>query len=165
MSVEKEEVAASQKTVELITAGITGALAGIVIFDSYRLGNGWSSDGPQAGYFPFFIGAILLLASLYNVFTALKTDASKIFLEKGPAKLVMMILIPLGVYVLAVEYLGLYVASIIYIAIFMVWLGKYSYLMAAMVSIGVMALFFVTFEIWFKVPLLKGPLENLLGLN
>jgi len=33
------------------------------------------------------------------------------------------------------------------------------------VSIGNSVAFFLIFEIWFKVPLPKGPLEALLGLN
>ena len=28
----------------------------IVVVDSYRLGSKWGSDGPQSGYFPFYIG-------------------------------------------------------------------------------------------------------------
>jgi hypothetical protein len=33
------------------------------------------------------------------------------------------------------------------------------------VSLVTVAVFFVVFEIWFKVPLPKGPVESLLGLN
>jgi hypothetical protein len=32
------------------------------------------------------------------------------------------------------------------------------------VSIGNSVVFFVIFEMWFKIPLPKGPLENLLGI-
>ena len=35
----------------------------------------------------------------------------------------------------------------------------------ATVAIGVSVAFFLTFEIWFSVPLPKGPLEAALGLN
>ena len=39
----------------------TGAL---VLIDSYRLGAGWADDGPQSGYFPFYIGLLLCISSI-----------------------------------------------------------------------------------------------------
>jgi hypothetical protein len=158
------EVAAKQKTVEIGVALFTMVLAGIVMWDSVRLGHTWGSDGPKAGYFPFYISLILGASGLWNLFNATKVSASKIFLEKGPAKLVLMVLLPLGLYVLAVQFLGIYLASVVYIAVFMVWLGKYKIPMALMVSLGTMLVFFLMFEVWFKVPLLKGPLEAMFGL-
>jgi hypothetical protein len=45
------------------------------------------------------------------------------------------------------------------------WLGKYPWWKVAAVSIGTIVVFYLVFEIWFKVPLPKGPVESLLGLN
>ena len=45
------------------------------------------------------------------------------------------------------------------------WIGKYSWVKVAVVSLGTTVAFFVLFDLWFKVPLVKGPLEALLGLN
>jgi integral membrane sensor domain MASE1 len=61
--------------------------------------------------------------------------------------------------------LGIYVPSAIFIAVYMRVLGKYSWLMIAAVSIGVMLAFFLSFEVWFKVPLPKGPIEALFGFE
>ena len=36
---------------------------------------GWAKDGPQAGYFPFYLCVILAGASLYGLVTALLTGA------------------------------------------------------------------------------------------
>ena len=36
----------------------------IVVWDSYRLGSKWGSDGPESGYFPFYIGTLMCIASL-----------------------------------------------------------------------------------------------------
>ena len=77
----------------------------------------------------------------------------------------LVVLVPAIVYVLAVQLIGIYVASVIYVAIFMVWLGRYSVLKSALVGIGVNALFFAMFEIWFKVPLVKGALDPLAFLG
>ena len=45
----------------------------------------------------------------------------------------------------------------------MYWLGKYAWVKILPVSLGVSVVFFLLFEIWFKVPLPKGPLEAALG--
>jgi hypothetical protein len=53
------------------------------------------------------------------------------------------------------------VASAIYIVLFMTIMGKYSVLKSAAVGIGVNVVFFLMFEVWFKVPLYKGTLNPL----
>ena len=73
--------------------------------------------------------------------------------------------IPTLVYVLVIQFLGIYAASIVFIAAFMMWLGKYGWLKSALVGCGVSLVFFLLFEIWFHVPLPKGPIEAMLGLN
>ena len=152
------------RAVELVVAGLLLAAGAIVIFDSYRLGSKWGSDGPQSGYFPFYIGVLLCVASAVNFMRALMTKTTadaELFVAWGPLRLVLIVLIPAGVYVLGVNYLGIYVASAVYIAIFMVWLGKYSWLRSVVVGLAVSVLTFLMFEVWFKVPLFKGTLDPL----
>ena len=157
--------ALSIKTVECAVAVIIILGGALVMYDSLRLGNRWASDGPQAGYFPFYIGVFLCIAGAINFFSALRHPHVRNFLTRGQGKLVLTILIPLAIYIGVIEVLGIYVASTLYIAIFMIWLGKYKMVKTAMVSIGVSLAFFLMFEVWFKVPLIKGPLETLFGLN
>src|SRR5258707_1379195 len=116
----------STRTVELVVAALIFAGGAVVVYDSYRLGSKWGSDGPQSGYFPFYIGLLLCIASVVNFVQAwlAKPAAAGLFVEWGPLKLVLTVLIPAAVYVLGVKYIGIYLASAIYIAIFMVWLGK-----------------------------------------
>jgi hypothetical protein len=83
------------------------------------------------------------------------------FVNLARLKLVLTVLIPALFYVLCVQYIGLYVASAIYIALFMVWLGKYSWLKSILVGVLVNVSFFLMFEVWFKVPLWKGDLDPL----
>jgi Tripartite tricarboxylate transporter TctB family len=71
------------------------------------------------------------------------------------------VLVPALVYVLAVQFVGLYVASAVYIALFMIVLGKYSRLKSVIVGVLAVVLFFLMFEVWFKVPLFKGMLDPL----
>ena len=67
--------------------------------------------------------------------------------------------------VVLVGYIGIYVASVLFVAFFMRWLGKYAWWKVGAVSVGLSVMLFVIFEIWFLVPLPKGPLERLLGVG
>ena len=132
-----------------------------------RLGARWAEDGPQAGYFPFYIGLLVCLSALVNFVMALvkRKDVAREFVELDKLKLVLAVLVPAAIYVALISWLGIYVASVVFIAFFMRWLGRYPWWKVAGVSIGVMVAFFLIFEVWFLVPLPKGPLENLLGVG
>jgi len=155
------------RTAEGITAAVFLTLGAIVIFDSVRLGYGWKEDGPQAGYFPFYLGIIMCVSSLINLVVALVALKAKdqTFVERGQLKLVLSVLLPSAVYVGAIGWIGIYVASALFVAFFMRWLGNYAWWKVAAVSVGNSVVFFLIFEVWFKIPLPKGPLEALLRLN
>lgn len=138
----------------------------LVIYDSVRVGIRWVEDGPQAGYFPFYIGVLLCLASLWNLMKNHldRAKAKKSFVGRRSLVLILSMLLPTVVYVVLIGWIGFYVSSILFIGLFMVWLGKYSWARSAAVSATVIVCIYLMFEIWFRVPLPKGPLENLLGL-
>jgi len=156
-----------QKSAEIAVAAVFFLLGAIVVYDSARLGARWAEDGPQPGYFPFYIGLIVCLSAVVNLVLALlnRRDRDRIFVEAGQLKLVLAVLVPTALYVALIGWTGIYLASALFIAFFMRWLGKYPWWKVAAVSIGNSVAFFVIFEVWFKVPLPKGPLETLLGLN
>jgi len=167
MSQNQETGQAGARTVvlDLAVAVIIFGLGALVAWDSYRLGSGWSTDGPQTGYFPFYIGLITCIcgaAVFVQGLRKLGTDKS-VFVTLEQFKQVLVILVPSTVYVLGVQLIGIYVSSAVFIALFMGIAGKYSWLRSTVVGLGVSASAFVMFEIWFKIPLPKGPIENLLG--
>src|SRR5262245_2716599 len=147
----------STRSVEVVVALLLLAFGATIVFDSYRLGASWGSDGPQSGYFPFYIGLLICLSAGVTLAQALfKRKSTQQFVSWSALRQVTLVLIPAAVYVLAVELIGIYIASAIYIAIFMRWLGKYGWTKSILVGVGVTVAMFVLFEIWFKVPLYKG---------
>lgn len=166
-----EKSAASVKMVDAITAIVIFLLGAVVIAESWRLGASWGDDGPQAGYFPFYIGLLLCISSIANFIAALRSPGGKSFVSVPSLKMIMAVLIPTIVYVGLiggvgpVPGVGIYVASVLFIGLFMKWLGKYRWLLTVTVAVAVPVVFFLLFEVWFKVPLPKGPLEAALGLN
>jgi len=162
-----ERPALRYKAAELAVAGFVFALGAIVIFDSVRLGAKWSADGPESGYFPFYLGVIICAASAINIVQALRMQEAKnkTFVEIGQLKLVLSVLIPSAVFAGLVGWLGIYVSAVIYVGFFMRWLGKYPWWKLAAVALGNSTVFYLIFEVWFKIPLPKGPIEALLGLD
>jgi hypothetical protein len=156
------------RTMEIIVAVILFVLGALVVYDSRRLGARWGSDGPEAGYFPFYIGLLICLSTAVIFGQAVLGRGEKreeVFVELQPLRQVLAVLVPAIVYVAAIQLIGVYVASAIYIAGFMVWLGRYSWLRGVLVGVLVSALAFVTFEIWFQVPLYKGAFNPLAFLG
>ncbi|AMO23731.1 tripartite tricarboxylate transporter TctB family protein [Ramlibacter solisilvae] len=149
--------------VEAVVAFVVLIMGVVVAQGSWKLGSGWTTDGPGAGYFPFYIGLILCIAGAGTMYQALfgKKKNTAIFVDSEQLRRVLSMLVPALVYVLAVQLLGLYIASAVYIALFMVVLGKYSPLRGVSVGVLAMALFFLMFEVWFKVPLFKGMFDPL----
>jgi putative tricarboxylic transport membrane protein len=165
MSSDHDKSAVSNRTMEVITAAVLGGLGGILIWDSRRIGFGWADDGPQAGYFPFYIGVILVGVSIINLISAMRSgdEGSAAFLSRNQLRMVMSLLIPTTIFVIAVKWLGIYLSSALLISWFMRRMGGFSIAKTLAVSLGVACFLFAMFEIWFGVPLPKGPIENLLG--
>ena len=154
----------SHRGVELGVAGAIALLALIGIYGSLKNGVGWASDGPQAGFFPFYVCLIILVSCAVNVTQVLmSSNDGHVFAYWSQLGKVGSVLLPTIIYVLVIPYSGNYVASGVLIAFFMRWFGRYSWLMAIAVGVLVPVLCFFMFEIWFLVPLPKGPLESMLG--
>ena len=161
----EDSPAATVRWPELVVALVLMALAALVISDSLRVGIGWADDGPKAGYFPFYIGLLLLLSSGWVAVSTLlrwrKLTAS--FVGREALSGVVAVAWPTLIYVGLIGFTGIYAASVLLIAYFMRRHGKYGWPLTTLVSVGVMLAFFLVFERWFLVPLPKGPIEALLG--
>jgi hypothetical protein len=158
-----ERVGVSLRLMDITVALLLLIVGAVVVYDSYRLGAKWASDGPESGYFPFRVGVLICIASLVTLVQAVRARnlSYVMFVSLARLKLVLTVLIPALVYVFVVQYVGLYLASAVYIAVFMAWLGKYSWLKSIAVGVLVNVSFFLMFEVWFKVPLWKGSLDPL----
>ena len=162
---QTESAATLTRGPELVVGLVLMAIAGLVITDSMRVGTGWGDEGPRSGYFPFYIGLFLLIASAFIVLsTLLKWSKSQaVFATREELVPVFQMLVPMVIYVVAMVYLGIYLPSAILIGYFMRHHGSFAWPASLGVSISVPLVFFLVFEKWFLVPLPKGPIENMLG--
>ncbi|MBL8691445.1 MAG: tripartite tricarboxylate transporter TctB family protein [Rhodospirillaceae bacterium] len=156
----------SVRGMEMAVALVLIGVAGVVISDSLRLGVRWRPiEGPAAGYFPFYIGLILAISSAVTLIRAVvdKPAAGQTFVTRQAFGRVMAVLLPLILYIVVLNFVGIYVASAVYVALFMWHFGKYPIAKGAAIGVGISLALFMMFEIWFLVPLPKGPLEEMLG--
>jgi hypothetical protein len=148
-------------TVELVVAALVFAFGLVVLIGSWNLGSKWTSDGPGSGYFPFYISLIMCISGAAIFIQALRKRPEGLFADLGQLRQVLTVFVPALVYVGLVQLIGLYIASAIYIALFMTVLGKYSPVKSVIAAVVIMAIFFLLFEVWFKVPLFKGEFNML----
>jgi putative tricarboxylic transport membrane protein len=161
---DRNERTVSTRVMEIAVAALFMATACLIMYDNWRIGARWAADGPEAGYFPFRVGVIMFIASAVTFGVNLMARApSANFVERSQLMLVLQVLVPTVVFVLTIGFLGIYLAAALFITFFMWWLGKYPLYKILPVAILIPVALFFMFEIWFLVPLPKGPIEDALG--
>jgi len=155
----------SNRTMNVAVALALMVVASVVMISSYRLGAGWAKDvGPDSGYFPFYVALIMLVTSSATLVQHLRrSDGEGAFIGRGELIMVLQVLIPMSIFVVLSIYIGIYISMMLFIGFFMLWHGRYPLYKTVPVVIVVPVVLFVVFEIWFLVPLPKGPFEAWLG--
>ena len=155
----------SNRAVDIVVALIMVGIGALVMVDSLRLGAGWAEDGPQSGYFPFYIGLIIVAVSLGTVALTVfgRKQNRDAFVHSVQLRHILRVFLPTVGFIVLVGFIGIYVASAIFIGASMRWLGRFRWFTIVAVSVAVPIALFFLFEIWFLVPLPKGPLEDFLG--
>jgi hypothetical protein len=151
---------------EVVTAFVTLALGAAVIIGAREYGTGWNAGGPEPGAFPFYVGLIVVAASAGNLLVAWRArKAHRVFVQADQVRRIAAFGVPLLGFVALSLTFGFYVATAVYLGGVMRVQGRYRWLACIAVGFGTAAFFYAVLEVWFKVPLLKGPLEALLGLH
>jgi len=149
---------------EIVTALVTLALGVTIVVGAREFGTGWSAGGPEPGTFPFYVGLLVTAASAGNMIVAWRRRHSgRLFVTATQLRRIAAFGVPILGFVALALTLGFYVATAIYLALVMRVQGGFRWLACIAVAAGTSLFFFAVLEVWFKVPLLKGPLEALLG--
>lgn len=157
-------MAISRRSLEIGTAAALGLFAAAVIAGSLQLDTGWAPTGPQSGYVPLRLGVLLLVVSLLLLVQGVRSEPSAPFATREQLMRCLALLVPTVVMVVAMAWLGVYVTSAVYLAFMAHRHGRMHWSRAVPLGLAVAVLCFLTFELWFGVPLAKGPLEAWLGL-
>ena len=157
------------RTLNLVTGALLMLLSCIVIYDALRIGVGWGSEGPQSGFFPFWLANLLATVSIVLFVQALRSRSQEPFVTRERFVPVLKVLGPLAGFIVLTDPpgpwsgLGLYVAAGLYLGFYMRWVGRHDWRTVVALATAVPVLTFVIFETWFLVPMPKGPVETWLG--
>ncbi len=151
------------RTVDAVVYLLLLGLAATLGYDNWRTGNGWAPEGPQPGYFPFYLSLLLGGASLFGLGSVLFAGAGEPFVTRAQFKRVMQVFVPTFLFCLFTQWLGIYVASFLLIAGFMWFIGRIALWKSLLTAFLFSIAMFVTFDIAFDVIMPKGPLEAFFG--
>lgn len=151
------------RAADLITASILVLFGGLVLFDALRLGIGWGSDGPQSGFFPFWLALMMVLSCAVIVTQEARKAVRHSFVTREQLAPVLKVLGPATAAILLMHWIGLYLSSALYIGFYMRWVGRHTWTAVVLLACAIPAITFLVFEKWFYVPMPKGPLEAWLG--
>jgi putative tricarboxylic transport membrane protein len=169
MAEEAEPTAAAgpvvgTRSVDVVVYLILLAIALLLGYDNWRTGMAWEADGPQAGYFPFYLSLLLGAASVYGLASKLaERGPSETFVTREQLTRVLQVFVPTLLYCLFMQWLGLYVASFLLITGFMWFVGRIALWKSLLAGLLFSVAMFVTFDIAFDVIMPKGPLEAAFG--
>jgi putative tricarboxylic transport membrane protein len=103
-------------------------LARLVAWESLALNIGWGINGPEGGFFPFWLAVGLGLCSLMILGQAIWRAAPalhKPLVASGGWVALLTVAIPAIAMVALSECIGLYPATALYLAFYMRWVGQH----------------------------------------
>ncbi len=132
----------------------------LVIVDSVRLGFRWGMSGPESGFYPFWLGVVLLVCTTL-VLKKVATDFVKKAPDKrlappGAWKSILWVVAPAVGMVVLTELVGIHVAAALYLAFYMRAVGKTAWVTTVAIAILVPLSLYVAFDKIFLVPLPQG---------
>ena len=152
---------------DIVVALLLLALAVLVARESLQLDIGWGLNGPEGGFFPFWLAVGLAICALVIVVQAVRSTAPtsrQPLVRPGGWAPLLKVALPATAMVALTEMIGLYPAAALYIGFYMRWIGKHHWLLVLAVSLGVPLGSYVIFDKWFLIPMPKGWWGEYLGL-
>lgn len=162
-------VLVTHRALEVIAALLALAFGASIVLGAMEYNVGWSERGPEPGYFPFWMGAVVVVGAIGALLEAVFFRGSPNLpaaINADQARRIAAFLLPmLGFLIVTIiAKLGLYVGMVAYLLTVMLWQGRYRLPVAVAISFGTAVVVFLMFERWLQVPLMKGPLEAWLGI-
>ena len=145
-----------RRPVEIGIAVVLVVFGGLVANGSLLHDIGWNESGPGAGYFPFRLGVLLGVAAVALLLDGARVPAHAIFATHEELLRALAVFWPTAVLVGVMPVLGAYVASAMYLLWMMRRHGGYGWLLSAAFSAAAVTVFYLVFDVWFRLPLPKG---------
>jgi hypothetical protein len=149
-----------------VALGLLG-LAMLVAWESLQLNIGWGLNGPEGGFFPFWLAVGLGVCCTIILSRAIWQASptwSQPFVRWGGWVPTLKVALPATAMVVLTQMIGLYPAAALYIAFYMRWIGRHHWLLVLAVSLCIPLGSYFLFDKWFLIPMPKGWWGEYLGL-
>src|SRR2546430_14436907 len=112
------------RVADLVTASVLLLVGGVVVFDAVGIGIGWGTDGPKSGFFPFWLGMLLIAACALILGQAARRVDAKPFVRREQLGPVLKVLWPAVALVVVTQWLGVYVSAARFTGLFLPWVRR-----------------------------------------
>lgn len=145
---------------ETVGAAALVLFALVMIREALRLSVGWTSVGPGAGFFPFWLAVGVGVSAVAVLVQSLQpvprnADGGP-FIPPHAWKPLLVVFLPMAAVIALIDYLGIYVGGMLYLTGYMRLVGRFRWMSVILVSVLIPLALFLIFERWFFLLLPKG---------
>jgi hypothetical protein len=153
---------ASRRSLEIVTAALTGAFGTAILAGSVQIGVGWTPRGLGAGSFPAIAGALIVAGSLYNLALGALRPGPAV-LDAKRVRRIALAFLPAVAFVAAIPFTGLHVAAAVYVFGMVAAQRKAPLHTALAIAVATPLALYGIFDWGFQVALPRGMLGAALG--
>ncbi len=150
----------SMRKADILISLLMMSIGIVIVVDSARLGFKWGMNGPESGFFPFYLGAgtiVCALLVLRKVAAQYKKEgAGKRLMPEGALNSILWVLVPATVMIAITELVGLHIAAALYMGFYMRVVGRIRWTTTILISLLVPISLYIAFDKLFLVPLPQG---------
>ena len=116
----------SMNAVEVAVALLLAAAGAFLLLEAVELGAGWSPHGPDAGFFPFVLTALVMIGAALVLYSAYRNPDQRPFFEvKQEVVDLLKVGLPIFGAIFLLQWLGIYITAGLYLAFFMAYYEKF----------------------------------------
>jgi hypothetical protein len=111
-----------------------------------------------AGFYPFWSAALMFVCAAVVAYRGWKTPTpgTSAFENREAVVAVAKLIVPMVIAAASILVLGFYIMTGLYMGLFARWIGRYRWVWVAVLTVGMPAAIYATFELGFRVTLPKS---------
>ena len=147
---------------EIFTAGLLALLSIYLMWKSAELDIGYiKGEGPGGGAWPFWLSGLMLICTGFIAFNWVKrvsppSRSDQPFLDSYSLRMVLLVGGGLFGFIALTGIISIYGAMVIFLLYYLKFLGRHSWSLTLVLSVGIPIIFFIFFEALMRITLPKG---------
>ena len=148
------------RKIEILTALGFAAFSLAVMWEAQKVGVGTPGKAFQPGFFPFWLGALLGLGAMIQLFQLLTSGARAsyvpFFHDRTAWTSVLKVVVTAAVMLILTYLVGFYTAAIVYMFIYLRFVGRHRWPAVLIMSLGIPIASHIIFEQILQILLPQG---------